>query len=245
MSKRLRIGDVYRPDDRPLIAIPMQVANSQELQQFLAMSKLPDVDVIEWRIDAWQDTQTLTETVIKTAIEQCVIPIILTWRTADEGGLKAYNKIEYTRIYTVGIQAGVGAIDIEVRYMHDLAPLLELAHRCGIPVIGSRHDWEWPVNMIDRLTSLNEEPVDVMKYAVSVETKQQASDLLMATKTLDQMVDKPLITMGMGPQGSITRLLGFDYGSQLTFAHLGTASAPGQLSLDAVLHYFNPVASEE
>ena len=43
-----------------------------------------------------------------------------------------------------------------------------------------------------------------------------------------------VITMSMGPLGAVSRLCGEAFGSAMTFANPGTASAPGQVGLDVV-----------
>lgn len=238
MSKKLRIGQKNRPGNRPFIAISIQAKNKQELSTCVRIANESHADVIEWRIDAWQDLKTLTPTVIVATIAEIQQPMILTWRTAEEGGQKAYDRNAYYRLYKTAITSGVGAIDLEVRWIKELAELRALANQYDVPVIASRHDWEWPIDMTERLMSLKDLPVDIIKYAVTVEYEEHVTQLLMTTQTLSEMTEKPLITMGMGSYGSATRLDGFTYGSQLTFAHLGVTSAPGQLTLHEVRNHF-------
>ena len=46
--------------------------------------------------------------------------------------------------------------------------------------------------------------------------------------------ETPVITMSMGALGGVSRLCGEAFGSAMTFANPGTASAPGQVPLDVV-----------
>ena len=46
--------------------------------------------------------------------------------------------------------------------------------------------------------------------------------------------ETPVITMSMGVLGGVSRLCGEAFGSAMTFANPGQASAPGQISLDVV-----------
>lgn len=55
--------------------------------------------------------------------------------------------------------------------------------------------------------------------------------LLSATHQANEKLDLPLITMAMGDLGKVTRITGAIFGSALTFDTVGTASAPGQLSI--------------
>lgn len=56
--------------------------------------------------------------------------------------------------------------------------------------------------------------------------------LLTATNTARQQLGQPVITMSMGDLGKVSRLAGEVFGSCLSFATVGAASAPGQIALD-------------
>ena len=60
-------------------------------------------------------------------------------------------------------------------------------------------------------------------------------ELLAATAEMtDLHPETPVITMSMGALGGVSRLCGEAFGSAMTFANPGTASAPGQVPLDVV-----------
>ena len=60
-------------------------------------------------------------------------------------------------------------------------------------------------------------------------------ELLAATAEMaDHHPETPVITMSMGALGTVSRLCGEAFGSAMTFANPGTASAPGQVPLDVV-----------
>ncbi|MCW0953843.1 type I 3-dehydroquinate dehydratase [Weissella ceti] len=238
MSSQLQIGKLVRQQERPLIAIAMQVKDASETKGYLQAGIDERVDVLEWRIDAWQDLRTLTVAVIKEVMVVSQRPIIFTWRTREEGGLKNYNAHDYQAVYYAAIEAGIAAIDIETNVLDDQMTTRAFAKAQGVTVIGSRHDWQYPSNLHQRLFELADMPVDVIKYAVMAENEDQANMLLAETKALFQQCEMPLITMAMGDAGSRTRLEGFRHGSQLTFAQAGQASAPGQLSVDDIAKFF-------
>jgi 3-dehydroquinate dehydratase-1 len=56
--------------------------------------------------------------------------------------------------------------------------------------------------------------------------------LLTATLQASQTLSIPLISMSMGPLGSLTRLFGCAFGSALTFAVGASSSAPGQVPIE-------------
>ena len=66
---------------------------------------------------------------------------------------------------------------------------------------------------------------------------RKASDvarLLLVTAEAREAGLGPLVTMAMGPLGSISRVSGGIFGSALTFAMSSTASAPGQMAVEDV-----------
>ena len=55
--------------------------------------------------------------------------------------------------------------------------------------------------------------------------------LLAATARADEKAHIPLISMSVGPLGSVTRMVGGLFGSCLSYAVGETASAPGQIPI--------------
>ena len=56
--------------------------------------------------------------------------------------------------------------------------------------------------------------------------------LLAATWRASQALTIPLISMSMGGIGSLSRMIGWVYGSAATFAVGKSSSAPGQVAID-------------
>lgn len=239
MDKVLVLGEVVRPNHRPFIAVSMQVADEQALETYLAKGTYQQADILEWRIDAWADLNTLTDALISQTITNSIRPIILTWRTSAEGGLKAFDKKVYLRIYKAAIKHRVAAIDIEVSLLAQVMDILTLAKEHEVTVIGSHHDWTFPTDVTEQLLDMLQYPIDVIKYVAMAETEEQAMDVMRALDIAVQKSDQPFIVMAMGDAGSFTRLSAFDHGSQLTFAQTGISSAPGQLLVEDVQSYFH------
>jgi 3-dehydroquinate dehydratase-1 len=62
--------------------------------------------------------------------------------------------------------------------------------------------------------------------------KPDVLTLLGATYAASQLLPIPLISMSMGPYGSLSRMIGFVYGSALTWAVGKSSSAPGQVPIE-------------
>ena len=73
---------------------------------------------------------------------------------------------------------------------------------------------------------------DVAKIAVMPQGPQDVLTLLAATHAASQTVALPLISMSMGAYGSLSRMVGWVFGSTVTFAVGKGSSAPGQVPID-------------
>ena len=58
------------------------------------------------------------------------------------------------------------------------------------------------------------------------------SRLLEVTKEADEALDIPIVTMAMGDIGGLSRIVGWAYGSVITFGQGVKSSAPGQIPID-------------
>lgn len=76
---------------------------------------------------------------------------------------------------------------------------------------------------------------DFAKLAVMPRKKTDVLRLMEAVLAVkEQHPGSHLIAMSMGGDGVISRLLGGWYGSEVTFAAFGKASAPGQIAYEEV-----------
>ena len=73
---------------------------------------------------------------------------------------------------------------------------------------------------------------DIAKVAVTPKGPRDVLILLGATYDASQSLPIPPISMSMGPYGSLSRMVGFVYGSALTWAVGKSSSAPGQVPIE-------------
>lgn len=89
--------------------------------------------------------------------------------------------------------------------------------------------------LVSRMVAMQQAGADLPKLAVMPQSRADVLELLSATAEMtDHHPETPVITMSMGPLGAVSRLCGEAFGSAMTFANPGTASAPGQVGLDVV-----------
>src|SRR5699024_4339094 len=73
-----------------------------------------------------------------------------------------------------------------------------------------------------------------LKIAMPPNNKEVVSHLLEGTRSIDAQLTGPRITMSVGEKGALSRVIGWAYGSVLTFGVGVEASAPGQVPVKAL-----------
>ena len=165
-------------------------------------------------------------------------PVILTYRTTSQGGQGEMSPVEYTTFLVNALYAGYPFVAVDVEYaLEELLrqKIIDAAHEVGVPVILSYHDFNMtPKNSTAIILEMSKQPADIIKLAVMSQSEKDTQLLLDATKSAVTRVSQPLITISMGELGKRSRIEGYHYGSEMTFAVLdGTrVSAPGQLTIN-------------
>jgi len=197
-----------------------------------------DADLVEWRADAWSGVLTPGEAVeLSCRLRNTVAPkpLIFTWRTAGEGGCATPAADERYREITAAVIDARSADLADVQINHPAAVhLLDTARNTGMPVIGSWHDVNGTPESEAIVAALAQAEVDgasVAKVAVTPHNPADVAALLSATAERAAVARVPLVTMAMGSLGLVSRVFGYVFGSQATFAVVGQSSAPGQPSL--------------
>jgi 3-dehydroquinate dehydratase-1 len=198
-------------------------------------------DLLEWRIDFFADIGDATA-VIETAqaIRQAAggIPVLLTRRNVSEGGEPiAIGESEVVAMYTLACQARcVEMIDYELsNAAENLAQLRAVSAANGITMIMSYHNFQMTPDaavLDSKFVAAERLGADVAKVAVMPKSEQDVLTLLAATDRARQAIAIPIISMSMGGIGSLSRIMGWVYGSAATFAVGKSSSAPGQISIE-------------
>ena len=157
-----------------------------------------------------------------------------------EGGELALRHTEYTDLlHTILDTDCADLIDIEFFPAgDDLPALIGDAHTAGAAVVCSSHDFHKTpprAELVRRMVAMQQAGADLPKLAVMPRCRTDVLELLAATAEMaDLHPETPVITMSMGTLGAVSRLAGEAFGSAMTFANPGQASAPGQVSLNIV-----------
>lgn len=227
----------------PKICVPLVSVTEEELLQEIQEVHQHPVDLIEWRMDLFENVKNHTHvlTILQKLYQIAAsIPLLCTFRTTNEGGNTPLTSQEYTDLYRVVLTSGyIDIIDIEVSQGKDvLQSLIPLAKQQQVKVLLSNHDFEkTPAKeeIIQRLYQMQEWQADIAKIAVMPTSKRDVLTVLDATLTMQENYAKiPLVTMSMNQQGIISRLAGETFGSSITFGSLKEVSAPGQIPVTSL-----------
>lgn len=244
----LKIKDIEIGEGIPKVIIPLMGTTDQELLEELEEIKDLKPDIIEWRADAYSKVEDLAA--IKNLLEKMStqlfnIPLIFTFRTHKEGGMKEIAGDYYLKLLKTVIQTKrADLVDIELSSGETIVKeVVALAKENGVYMIISNHDFQQTPTkdeIIRRLETMQLLGGHISKIAVMPKNVQDILTLLDATITMkNKDRDHPLITMAMGSLGLISRLSGELFGSACTFGAGRTASAPGQIPADDLRHVLN------
>lgn len=207
-------------------------------------------DIAEWRVDWYEDAES-TEAVLQTAgmLREVLkdMPLIFTFRTANEGGEKAIDKTAYEALNLAVIQSGwIDFVDVEVYMGEEMAKhIIDEAHKAGVKVVASNHDFDkTPAKeeIVRRLCYMQELGADLPKIAVMPESKMDVLCLLEATAEMyEKYANGPIVTMSMSAEGAISRIAGEVFGSAMTFGAVKEVSAPGQIEVNRLFSYLTNI----
>lgn len=192
-------------------------------------------DIAEWRIDHYTDgadgeSVAMIAKHIRAILDG--IPLLITFRTQNEGGAAAIAPHDYANLLTdICLSGCADMIDVEA-FMEGAADIITRARECGVCVVASNHDFSATPEedeILRRLQYMAEIGADIPKIAVMPNDNMDVLTLLRATARAAALLDCPLITMSMGATGAVSRLSGECFGSACTFGSVGAVSAPGQM----------------
>ena len=201
-----------------------------------------DVDMAEFRLDYLDpelSNAELVELVSGVSVALMGKPLLVTFRSKSEGGKRELADTDYFELYRAILDSGsADLIDIEMMKPEwQIVDVMSIARRKGVAVILSNHEFKLTPShevIVGRLLRQQHLGADILKIATMPHSFTDVITLMSASVEMKtRHAQKPLLTMAMGLLGITTRLAGDLTGSALTYASVGSASAPGQL--EAVL----------
>ncbi|MCS7262248.1 MAG: type I 3-dehydroquinate dehydratase [Aquificaceae bacterium] len=210
-----------------LIAVPL---SDKDLEKNLRLCKEKGADLVELRVDLFENRDSHFVLRCVDMAHQLGLMTILTVRSEKEGGSLVENRAEVFRVCSPHSDY----TDIELSSQSLLPEVKEIVKGSGKKLIVSYHHFELtPPNWIlkEVFREAKRWGADVVKVAVKANSYEDTARLLCLGK--EQEGEKILVAMG--EYGKASRVAGFVFGSVITYAYVGSAVAPGQLSLEEAL----------
>jgi 3-dehydroquinate dehydratase-1 len=224
----------------PLLCVPLVGASRDALLAEAAAVRGTAPDIVEWRVDyfgAISDANAVVEMALTLRRELPGVPLLFTRRSLREGGQRVQiGEQAVVDVYAAVCEADcVDLVDYEMsNEPAGIGAVREASRRRGIGLVCSYHNFEEtpPAEALAaHFRRAQELGGDVAKVAVMPTRREDVLTLLSATLRASQTLDLPLISVSMGELGALSRVVGFAFGSALTFGVGAGASAPGQLPI--------------
>jgi 3-dehydroquinate dehydratase-1 len=219
----------------PLICAPLVGATREAVLAEAAAALAAKADIVEWRVDHFRDFGDVMQTGGALRDTLAGLPLLFTRRSAAQGGRKiSLSERQVVELYAEVCAAGFAdLVDYEMA-LPDVKAIREVAHRHGVGVVCSFHDFERtpPLEQLAaQYRRAQELGGDAAKVSVMARGPEDVLTLLAATQQASKALSLPLIGVSMGPHGALSRTIGFAFGSALTFGVAAGASAPGQMPI--------------
>lgn len=187
------------------------------------MVDLADVaDLYEIRGDFVRDLDLLM--ILRARLK----PLVFTCRSVSEGGKFPDDDPRRRLILLEAVKRGFDYVDIEFRSQyHDV-----MVEKAGEGLIVSYHDLAGtPDNLRSLYDRMCAAGADIVKIVTTPRSIGDVGQLLALAEQVAGEDSPPLIALGMGPLGVLTRILAGRYEAPFTFgsAAVGVESAPGQI----------------
>lgn len=237
MIREIKVNDVAFNRGKPLVCVPVSGSSFEEL--LWEIERIDTADLIEWRADFFREDVISAVSAVKKACGER--PLLLTYRTAKQGGKAKVNDEEYEeRIRSFISTRKIDLIDIEYSDPK-CQELIDLAKKEGIVTVVSHHDFEKTDDadsIVEKLNDMEKIGADIPKIALKPNDFGDVLNLISASYKASQD-NFPIITISMGKLGKLSRICGEYSGSAMTFGVHKIASAPGQIKTPVLRDILN------
>lgn len=236
----VKIRNIEIDSHTPKICVPIAGTTRKDILNAANYITNLEIDMVEWRADWYADIFNVEEVKNTAKALRNILgemPILFTFRTANEGGEKPINADGYVKLISEVAKTGyVDIVDVEVFTGDNIVKkIIEAAHNCGVKIVASNHDFDKTPKkdeIIKRLCKMQELGADILKIAVMPNSREDVITLLAATEEMNRKyARKPIVTISMGKIGIISRICCEIFGSAITFGTAINSSAPGQINV--------------
>lgn len=240
MTKPIQIKNLTIGSGIPKVCVPLTGRSKEEICKEAEAARDAGADLIEWRADFYEALENREKTAeILSALADILgqIPLLFTIRTKKEGGNRQITTEDYVNYNLSAADTGKAAL-IDVEAFGDEGEketLIKALREKGVRVIASYHNFDKTEDrdaLLERFKIMDKTGADILKIAAMPHEFDDVAAIMQVTNSMtDRFTDKPLIAISMGSLGSMSRIAGENFGSAVTFATVGKASAPGQFPI--------------
>jgi 3-dehydroquinate dehydratase type I len=208
-----------------MLCIPVIARNNEE-----ALKKIPEAegfaDILELRLDLMEQFD------VPELITSATKPVLVTYRSIQEGGKGAEGAEAAAGYLTAAIRAGAKLVDVELRFPEEWRARVFAEKKSSGIVISVHINEQTPSR--ETLDDIYMQCVDTGAEIIKIVTMANAwEDNLRVLELIPRArnMGKEIITFCMGPMGRMSRVFSLLMGGYLTFTSLGTGqeSATGQI----------------
>jgi len=161
---------------------------------------------------------------VRQCKEHCSLPIIATFRSAQEGG-RYFGSPEEWKAKIAPIIPLVEYVDVEQQFAREAGPVKEAGKR----IIASHHAARMlPLQVLFLVEQELRRYGDIPKIIVTPANEDDVLNLASFTRA----AKKPICTGVMGERFRYARAILPLFGSELVYCHIGEATAAGQYSVE-------------
>ncbi len=237
----VKVRNVVIGEGMPKICVPVTGTDREQILEEAAEAAGLGADIVELRADWFEnlsDPDRFSSLLIGLRETLGDTPLLLTVRTAEEGGEIDITEEDYAEINIRAIRSGsVDMVDAEVFKGEGISGrIISEAHAAGVKVVASYHDFAMTPEkseIVNRLRRMQETGADIIKIAVMPQSSKDVITLLDAAQEMTaNYAICPVIAISMAEQGMVSRLACEAFGTAMTFGAAQRASAPGQLCVE-------------
>ncbi len=240
MQTDINIKGITIGSGQPVICLPVVSHTKEDIIKEITQYVDMGASMIEWRVDYFdelRDDKAVAEVLdrIKDRVKNTIL--LFTFRSKKQGGAISYEESGILHLNEIAAASGVvDIIDLEFFEASCATESIRQFQDLGVKVIASHHDFEKTpddeiVDMI--LRKMKQGGADIVKFAAYAKDELDVLRMLNQTALLKrEFPNLPIVTMTMGPKGSISRMCGEVFGSCITFGAGFGKSAPGQIPFD-------------
>ncbi|MDK2853143.1 MAG: 3-dehydroquinate dehydratase [Thermococcaceae archaeon] len=195
---------------------------AESIDEAIRLIETGTADLYELRVDALKSPEGIEK--LAPFSER----LIITVRSKEEGGFREIDNEERLVLFKELMDIKPAFVDVEFK-SGIVRDVIELAGKMGVGIIVSYHDFERTPSfkrlkaLLDEMRELKGDIIKIVTFA------GHYIDNIKVVRLYEY--EKNLIAFCMGEKGKISRIFSLVL-SPFTYASLGEAAAPGQLSVE-------------